>query len=342
MASGTQSFAAQDIFNPGASAEWRLLNPACDRSSEFYAQAEVLLTQAPVIFSRGMTKADLHNIKKRLVLPMLESPCNPKRYMPHGVPPSDEPFFSTALVNAQTVVCKQENRLELSDESVSKYKKKLYQLDYRTSGIERYHPPQTARMVGIEHTFTFSLNLIWGFDMKECSHEDPDQDDYWCWSKTLANLAVSETVTVVKPPDQEACMSDGSDVEATSVTACGRSPHSRASLGRKSSPIWPTNWMSSGRMSTPRMESGTTSSRTSASSSAGRTWKGTARRRPPGSEEGVKHQVYRRTGLARRGVCRLAHPRVCPVQDGACKMDCLMRALGAGSDACNTRHENAY
>jgi len=219
LASGTQSFAAQDIFNPGASAEWRLLNPACDRSSEFYAQAEVLLTQAPVIFSRGMTKADLHNIKKRLVLPMLESPCNPKRYMPHGVPPSDEPFFSTALVNAQTVVCKQENRLELSDESVSKYKKKLYQLDYRTSGIERYHPPQTARMVGIEHTFTFSLNLIWGFDMKECSHEDPAQDDYWCWSKTLANLAVSETVTVVTPPDQEACMSDGSDVEATSVTA---------------------------------------------------------------------------------------------------------------------------
>ena len=35
----------------------------------------------------------------------------------------------------------------------------------------------------------------------------------------MANLVVADTVTVVKPPDQEACMSDGSDVEATSVTA---------------------------------------------------------------------------------------------------------------------------
>ena len=75
-------------------AAWRLLNPGRNQSSKLYEVAEVLLTQAPVIYTRAMTSDDLRNMKTRTILPMLESPCNEyaKRYMPHGVPRADEHF----------------------------------------------------------------------------------------------------------------------------------------------------------------------------------------------------------------------------------------------------------
>ena len=86
MASGTQSFAAKDIATdrPNGDAAWRLLNPGRNQSSKLYEVAEVLLTQAPVIYTRAMTSDDLRNMKTRTILPMLESPCNEyaKRYRP--------------------------------------------------------------------------------------------------------------------------------------------------------------------------------------------------------------------------------------------------------------------
>ena len=42
-------------------------------------------------------------------------------------------------------------------------------------------------MVGIEHTFTFSLNLMFGLDLKECT------DKYWCWGKVHNVEALSRT-----------------------------------------------------------------------------------------------------------------------------------------------------
>lgn len=173
LASGTQSFAAQDIASanvpgakPGESAAWRLLNPGRNQSSELYIAAETLLTQAPVIFTRRMNPNDLRNIKLGTMLPMFTHPCDKNmrdgggRYLPYGTPEGDREFFATALVKASRVVCEEMHHLPLKDDDFSLYKTRLRDLDYPVGELKAWHPAQTARFVGIEHTFTFSLNLM--------------------------------------------------------------------------------------------------------------------------------------------------------------------------------------
>ena len=194
LASGTQSFAARNISSdrPNGDAAWRLLNPGRNQSSLLYEVAEVLLTQAPVIYTRAMTSDDLRNMKTRTILPMLESPCNEyaKRYMPHGVPRADERYFAAALVDAQNIVCNETYRMHLPQADLDSYKQNLHTLQYPVSPdndrIASYNPAQTARLVGIEHTFTFSLNLMFGLDLEEC------RGKYWCWGQVHNVEALSQ------------------------------------------------------------------------------------------------------------------------------------------------------
>ena len=167
LASGTQSFAAQDIahankpgFTPGESAAWRLLNPGQNQSSLLYIAAETLLTQSPILYTRRMNTKDLRNMKQRTMQPMFTRPCDEGRYLPHGIPEGhpDRKFFATALVSASRIVCK--HKLPLEEDDFKLYKDRLGKLDYTHGELTAWHPAATARFVGIEHTFTFSLNLM--------------------------------------------------------------------------------------------------------------------------------------------------------------------------------------
>jgi len=111
-----------------------------------------------------MNPIDLRNIKRRTMQPMFTHPCDENmregggRYLPYGTPEGDREFFATALVNASRIVCK--HTLPLNEDDFSSYKTRLAELDYSHGELTTSHPAQTARFVGIEHTFTFSLNLM--------------------------------------------------------------------------------------------------------------------------------------------------------------------------------------
>ena len=97
---------------------------------------------------------------------MFTHPCDKNmrdgggRYLPYGTPEHDRAFFATALVNASRVVCEEMHKLPLNENDFSSYKTRLGDLDYSHGELKDWHPAQTARFVGIEHTFTFSLNLM--------------------------------------------------------------------------------------------------------------------------------------------------------------------------------------